>query len=84
MRIANECEEEVERPLTDRELEILRLLSAGMSTESIARGLSISPTTVRNHVQRIIAKLKVHSRLGAVAEGYARGLIPLGVDPGKG
>ncbi len=55
------------RPLTDRELEILRRLAAGSSTAAIARDLSIAPTTVRNHVQRIITKLHVHSRLAAVA-----------------
>ena len=68
-------EDDGNRPLTDRELEILGLLSAGLSTAAIARDLSISSTTVRNHVQRIIAKLKVHSRLAAVAQGYAKGLI---------
>jgi len=61
--------------LTDRELEILRLLAAGSSTAAIARKLSISPTTVRNHVQRILTKLHVHSRLAAVALAYTEGLI---------
>ena len=64
-----------DRPLTNRELEILGLLAAGLSTAAIASDLSISSTTVRNHVQRIITKLKVHSRLAAVAQGYAKGLI---------
>jgi ATP/maltotriose-dependent transcriptional regulator MalT len=63
------------RPLTGRELEILCLLAAGSSTAAIATELSISSTTVRNHVQRIITKLRVHSRLAAVARGYAKGLI---------
>lgn len=64
-----------DRPLTDRELEILGLLATGSSTAAIASNLSISSTTVRNHVQRIITKLQVHSRLAAVAQGYAKGLI---------
>lgn len=62
--------------LTAREREILSLLAVGMGTAAIAGHLAISTATVRNHVQRIIAKLRVHSRLAAVAQGYATGLIP--------
>jgi len=63
------------RQLTAREREILSLLAVGMGTAAIAGHLTISTATVRNHVQRIIAKLRVHSRLAAVARGYATGLI---------
>jgi DNA-binding CsgD family transcriptional regulator len=63
------------RQLTAREREILGLLAVGMGTAAIAGHLAISTATVRNHVQRIIAKLRVHSRLAAVARGYATGLI---------
>ena len=69
--------------LTERELEILGLLAAGSSTAAIATELSISPTTVRNHVQRIITKLRVHSRLAAVALAYSKGLIVWGPGPPK-
>jgi LuxR family maltose regulon positive regulatory protein len=48
-----------------------------MGTAAIARELSISLATVRNHAQRILAKLGVHSRLAAVARGYALGLVPV-------
>lgn len=65
-----------ERQLTTREKEILRFLAFGLGTSAIARELSISPATVRNHAQRILAKLQVHSRLAAVARGYAIGLLP--------
>ena len=82
LRLSGDRKENGNRPLTDRELEILRLLAAGSSTAAIARDLSISSTTVRNHVQRIITKLQVHSRLAAVAQGYARGLIAL--ETGRG
>ena len=65
-----------ERQLTTREREILRFLAFGMGTSAIAKELAISPATVRNHAQRILAKLQVHSRLAAVARGYAIGLLP--------
>jgi DNA-binding NarL/FixJ family response regulator len=65
----------VKRQLTTREKEILSFLALGMGTSTIARELSISPATVRNHAQRILAKLQVHSRLAAVARGYAMGLL---------
>jgi DNA-binding CsgD family transcriptional regulator len=61
--------------LTRRETEVLQLLATGISTADIARRLSISITTVRNHIQRIMEKLRVHSRLAAVSRGYAEGLI---------
>ena len=53
--------------LTDREWEILCLLADGESGARIAERLFISPTTVRNHVQHILSKLEVHSRVEAVA-----------------
>jgi two-component system nitrate/nitrite response regulator NarL len=53
--------------LTSRELEVLELLSAGRASEDIATALHISRNTVRTHVQGILAKLGVHSRLQAAA-----------------
>lgn len=53
--------------LTRRELEVLRLLAVGWSTEGIAERLAISPITVRNHVSRCLQKLDAHSRLEAVS-----------------
>lgn len=61
--------------LTAREREVLLLLAHGLGTEEIAGMLSISPATTRNHVQGVLSKLKVHSRLEAVAYAYQRGLI---------
>jgi DNA-binding NarL/FixJ family response regulator len=73
-----------EKPqLTTREKEILRFLALGMGTSAIARELSISPATVRNHAQRILAKLQVHSRLAAVARGYAIGLVVMPGPPAQ-
>jgi PAS domain S-box-containing protein len=53
--------------LTRREIEILRRLTGGASTRTMAAELHVSPATVRNHVQNILAKLGVHSRLEAAA-----------------
>ena len=53
--------------LTSRELQILRLLAEGTSTKGIADSLFISVTTTRNHVQNILRKLDVHSKLEAVS-----------------
>lgn len=52
--------------LTQRELEVLRLLSVGHSTEEIARELSITRITARNHVNKVLDKLGANSRLQAV------------------
>lgn len=61
--------------LTPREREVLQLLTHGMSTDEIASTLSISPATTRNHIQSVMNKLDVHSRLEAVAYAYQHGLI---------
>jgi len=53
--------------LSDREWEVLCLLAEGESGRAIADRLYLSPTTVRNHVQHILGKLEVHSRVEAVA-----------------
>jgi len=52
--------------LTLREAEVLRLVATGLSNATIAEVLRISPTTVRNHIERVLAKLEVHSKLEAV------------------
>jgi DNA-binding NarL/FixJ family response regulator len=61
--------------LTKRELEVLRLLSDGLSQKEIAASLVISSKTVAAHIQHILAKLGVHSRAQAVAQAYRRGLL---------
>lgn len=61
--------------ITAREREVLHLLSEGTSTEALAGRLFISPRTARNHIQNLMAKLGVHSRLEAVALARARGII---------
>lgn len=61
--------------LTARELEILNLLAHGFGTHAIVERLTVSPKTVSTHVQRILAKLDVHSRAEAVAVAYREGLV---------
>lgn len=61
--------------LTLRELQILRMIAQGLANREIADSLTISLHTVRNHVQRIIAKLNAHSKLQAIAVAVRQGLI---------
>jgi len=61
--------------LTRREFEILRLIANGASTRTMAERLRVSPTTVRNHVQNILGKLDVHSRLEAAAYAVRHRLL---------
>jgi len=64
--------------LTDREREILQLLAAGKRNDDIARELYISPQTVQTHVRNILGKLRVHSKLEAVAFAVRNGAIHVG------
>lgn len=64
--------------LTPRELEVLRLIVGGANTRAIATQLRVSPATVRNHVQNLLGKLGVHSRLEAVAYAARRIVFPGG------
>jgi DNA-binding CsgD family transcriptional regulator len=58
------------RPLTGRQLELLRLVAAGHDNTSIARRLGLSPGTVRNHLENTYARLGVTSRTAAVAGAF--------------
>ncbi len=52
--------------LTDRELEVLKLVATGLNNRDIAKKLFISENTVKNHVRNILEKLQLHSRMEAV------------------
>jgi DNA-binding NarL/FixJ family response regulator len=56
-------------PLTARELEILRALAEGLTSPQICERLSISKNTLRTHLQHVMTKLHVHSKLEAVTVG---------------
>ena len=61
--------------LTAREREILRSMAEGLGTAEIARKLSITSVTVRNHTQSILQKLDVHTKLAAVVFAFRHELI---------
>jgi two-component system nitrate/nitrite response regulator NarL len=63
------------RNLTPRELEVLEMLARGVGGREIARELGVAPNTVRTHVQSILSKLQVHSRLEAAAFAVRHGLV---------
>ena len=64
--------------LTPREREVLLALGRGQSNAEIAAGLFIEETTVRTHVRRILAKLRLRDRIHAVVFAYESGLIRAG------
>jgi DNA-binding NarL/FixJ family response regulator len=61
--------------LSERELEVLRLIVDGRDNAAIAAELFISPNTVKSHVASIFAKLGVESRLQAAVQAMRRGLV---------
>jgi len=67
--------EEMMRALSERELEVLRMLARGRSNAEIGRDLFISEATVKTHLTRVLTKLGVRDRLQAVIRAYEVGLI---------
>ena len=63
-------------PLSDRELDVLRLLGTDLSGPDIARELIVSLNTVRTHTKNIYAKLGVNNRRAAVRRAEELGLLP--------
>jgi len=63
-------------PLTDRELEVLRLIAAGRSNQGIARELVVALDTVKKHVTHVLGKLGAANRTEAAARARELGLIP--------
>ena len=61
--------------LTPREVEALELLAEGLTNSAIAERLGISVNTVRNHIQNVLAKLGVHSKLEALSVAVREGII---------
>ena len=61
--------------LTERELDVLKLLAGELSTRQIAQSLYVAPSTVRTQIKSVYRKLGVSSRREAVEEAHARGLL---------
>lgn len=61
--------------LSNREIEVLRCLADGLSTREIAQALSISTSTVKSHVARLLVKVDVRDRLQVVTEAYRTGFV---------
>jgi len=66
---------EVGASLSPRERDVLRRMAHGADTQAIADQLGIQTVTVRNHIQRILSKLAVHSRLEAVVIAFRAGWV---------
>ena len=63
--------------LTEREMEVLRLVARGLNNRDIAKELFISENTVKNHVRNILEKLQIHSRMEAVMIAVREKLIEI-------
>jgi DNA-binding NarL/FixJ family response regulator len=69
-------EETLAEPLTNREIEILRLLALGKTNRQLAQELRVSISTVKTYIQRVIGKLGVSGRTQAVVRAAELGLLP--------
>jgi two-component system NarL family response regulator len=63
--------------LTEREMEVLKLVAKGMNNKDIAKGLFISENTVKNHIRNILEKLQLHSRMEAVVYAVREKLLEI-------
>jgi DNA-binding NarL/FixJ family response regulator len=75
-RVLGQMREPAREPLSDRELDVLELISRGCSNREAAAKLYISEATVKTHLIHLYAKLGVSDRAAAVAAGNDRGLLP--------
>jgi DNA-binding NarL/FixJ family response regulator len=66
---------ELEQEPTQREVEVLQLVSEGLGNREIGQSLFLSEDTVKTHVKHLLAKLQARSRAHAVAVGFRRGIL---------
>jgi DNA-binding NarL/FixJ family response regulator len=75
---SNERSQQVPTPrLTERELEVLKLVARGLNNRDIAKELFISENTVKNHIRNILEKLQLHSRMEAVVYAVREKLLEI-------
>ena len=67
--------EAVQADLSEREIEVLRLLAAGKGNAEIAQELFISPKTVKNHIASILVKLQIENRIQAAVYAVKTGIV---------
>jgi PAS domain S-box-containing protein len=67
----------IREALTPRELDVLQLVAAGLGTDAIGKQLGLSRATVRNHVQNLLPKIGVHTRIEAAVLALKAGLVHL-------
>ena len=67
--------EAIRSELTDREIQVLKLIASGMDNAQIAAELHISPKTVKNHISNILLKLQIDNRIQAAVYAVRSGLV---------
>ncbi|MCS6847699.1 MAG: response regulator transcription factor [Anaerolineae bacterium] len=72
---ARDANEGLAEPLSEREIEVLRLIAAGLSNREIAQRLFLAEGTVKNYVTNVLSKIGVHDRTQATLRGKELGLI---------
>jgi LuxR family maltose regulon positive regulatory protein len=65
-------------PLSDREMEVLRLINEGLSNQQIAKNLSVAPSTIKTHINNIYGKLGVQTRVQALNRARELKLLETG------
>lgn len=79
-KLVDQMRRPVKETLSDRELEVLRLVAGGASNRELAERLYISEATVKSHLVHIYTKLGVNDRAAAVGAAFDRGLLTPGED----
>ena len=69
-------ESDLIEPLSERELEVLRLIAEGLTNQEIGERLFLSLNTIKAHTRNIYGKLGIHSRAQAIARARALGILP--------
>jgi DNA-binding NarL/FixJ family response regulator len=75
IRNTTHADPEHQAELSDREIEVMRLVAEGMDNAAIADVLYISPQTVKNHISNILAKLQMENRIQAAVYAVRQGLV---------